>query len=131
MSPPGTIERRMKLLPLNAETASRRAPPNRPSLGMSMGWTLVRLCTADPFGNVTRLDDELPIDRPGPFLADEGVELVLGQPELVHEAILRGEDVRNLRGVALDLSLADVELEDLDVRECHAGLLLLHPDLTV
>src|SRR5256885_970251 len=129
--PPGMIQRRMWPLPRGAKTTSRRRAPNRPSLAMSMGWASSGVRLREPLGDVLRLHDHLAVDLPRPVLLEEGVELVLGEPELVHEPVLGGEDVRDVGRRALDLPGVDMELEDLHVRERHAGLLLLHPDLPV
>src|SRR5207247_8838103 len=129
--PPGMIQRRLLPLPRGARTTSRRRAPNRPSLEMSMGWTSSGVRLREPLGDVLMLHDHLAVDLPRTVLLEEGVELVLGEPELVHEAVLGGEDVRDVGRRALDLPGVDLELEDLHVRERHAGLLLLHPDLPV
>src|SRR2546421_10038863 len=92
--PPGMIQRRMWPLPRGARTTSRRRAPNRPSLEMSMGWTSSGVRLREPLGDVLRLHDHLAVDLPRAVLLEEGVELVLGEPELVHEAVLGGEDVR-------------------------------------
>src|SRR5262249_4353165 len=74
-------------------------------------------------------DDHLGVDPPGALLAHERVELVLREPELVQEAILRRQHVRDVRDAPLDLPWVDGELEDLHLRDVHAGTLLLDPDL--
>src|SRR6266516_1618855 len=129
--PPGMIQRRMWPLPRGARTTSRRRAPNRPSLEMSMGWPSSGVRLREPLGDVLRLHDHLAVDLPRPVLLEEGVELVLGEPELVHEAVLGGEDVGDVGRRALDLPGVYPKLEDLHVRERHAGLLLLHPALPV
>src|SRR2546422_8382352 len=84
VTPPGMIQRRMWPLPRSAGTASRRRARNRPSLEMSMGCGSPGVRLRKPFGDVLRLHDHLAVDLPGTVLLEEGVELVLGEPELVH-----------------------------------------------
>src|SRR5437867_11505836 len=85
---------------------------------MSMGWwASSSLGLGEPLGDVFGLHDHLAVDLPHAVLLEEGVELVLGEPELVHEAVLGGEDVGDVGRRALDLPGVDSELEDLDVRE--------------
>src|SRR5436309_207603 len=103
------IQRRMRPLPRGAGTASRRRAPNRPSLEMSMGRASPGIRLREPLGDVLGLHDHLAVDLPGAILLEEGVELVLGEPELVHEAVLGGEDVRHPGRGALDLAGTDMD----------------------
>src|SRR5690349_24719371 len=100
-SPPGTYERRMS--PSSGLKRCPDAPPNAPSLSMSMGWGGSTALVRGPFGNLSRLDDDLLVHLPHTVFLGQRVELVLGQPELVHEAVLRRKYVRNVRDVPLDL----------------------------
>src|SRR5438105_2566763 len=128
-SPPGTDNRRMS--PSSGLKRCPEAPPNRPSLSVSMGRGGSTALLREPFRDLARLDDDLLVHLPHAVFLDQRIELVLGQPELVDEPILRREHVRNARDVPLDLPRVHGEVEDLDVRERHPGLLLLHPHFLV
>src|SRR4029077_10610982 len=125
--PTGIDGRRMRLPPSGPSLDGLRARRNKPVLKVSMGRSLLGLrVLRKPFRLLRGLEQDLRVHLPGPVLAHEGVELVLGESEGVDEAILRLEDVRDLRLLPLHLSRVDREVEDLDVGEAHHRLRFLH-----
>src|SRR5262249_5385496 len=130
--PTGIDGRRMRLPPWGSWQDDPRARRNKPVLKVSMGRGLLRLgILGKPFRLLGGLQKGLRVRLPPPGLPDGGVQLVFGEPQGVDEAILRLEDVRDLRLVALGLSRVDGEVEDLDVGVAHHRLRLLHVLLLV
>src|SRR5262249_49240226 len=130
--PTGIDGRRMRLPPWGSWQDDPRAQRNKPVLKVSMGRGLLGLGVfGKPFRLLGGLEEDLRVHLPPPVLTDEGVQLVFGEAQGVHEAILRLEDVRDLCLVTLDPSRVDGEVEDLDVGEAHHRLRLLHVLLLV
>src|SRR5262249_22895517 len=134
--PTGIDGRRMRLPPWGPWQDDPRARRNKPvlkvSMGRGLGSGLLGLgVLGKPFRLLRGLEEDLRVHLPPSVLTDEGVELVFGEAQGVHEAILRLEDVRDLCLVALGFSRVDGEVEDLDVGEAHHRLRLLHVLLLV
>src|SRR5262245_34417752 len=122
--PAGIDQRRMRLPPSRPPLDDSRARRNKAIVKVSMGrgiFGLLRFLLRKPLGLLGRLDEYLGVHLPAPVLTDQGVELVLGETERVHEAVLRLEDVRHQRLVALGLPRVDGEIEDLDICVPHHG----------
>src|SRR5262249_33906078 len=95
-------------LPRGRGADDPRARPNKPTAKVSMGRSVLGLGPlGEPLGLLGGLEQELRVDLPGAVLAHQGVELVLGETEGVHEAILRLQDVRDLRLVTFHLARID------------------------
>src|SRR5262245_21540949 len=105
---------------------------NKPTAKVSMGRNFLGFRPLrEPLRLLGGLEQELRVDLPGTVLAHQGVELVLGEPEGVHEAILRLQDVRNLCLLTFHLAWINCKGEDLDVGVPHHRLLLLDVRLLV
>src|SRR5215469_11021419 len=89
-SPMGSTNGACSSLPRGRGADDPPARRNKPTAKVSMGRSVLRLRPLrEPLSLLGRLEQDLRVDLPGAVLTHQGVELVLGEPEGVHEAILR------------------------------------------
>src|SRR5262249_8290589 len=102
--PNGTMRRRMQNPPRGPWLDDPRPRRNKQLLRVSMAPGLLGFRPLrEPLRLLGGLEEDLRIHLPGSVLPHQGVELVLGEAQGVHEAVLGLQDVRDLRLVPLHL----------------------------